>query len=220
MGSVVVIAVSCAGRRELRPDVTRLDDASRWTSINIETRSANDGDKHAVAVSPIGGNRKGSNVGMAIVRDLSFQTGTIDVDLRGAGEEGASFLGVAFGVIDATRYEAVYFRPFRFRAEDPVEHAHAVQYVAWPEHTWEALRKRAPGTFEAAIAPTPDPAGWFHAHLEVGPASVKVFIDGAPQPTLVVERLRRDAGGIALWVDSKAGSFANLRVDAHSLPTQ
>jgi hypothetical protein len=104
----------------------------------------------------------------------------------------------------------VYFRPFRFRSTDAVERSHAVQYVAWPEHTWEALRAQSPGVYEAAIAPVPDPAGWFHAHIEIGRATVKVFIDGAPQPTLVVNRLRNARGGVALWVDSQEGSFADL----------
>jgi hypothetical protein len=136
----------------------------------------------------------------------------IDVDLRGAGEAGASFIGIAFGVADATRYEAVYFRPFRFRSDNAVERSHAVQYVAWPEHTWEALRTASPGVYEAAIAPVPDPAGWFHAHIEVGRTTVKVFVDGAAQPTLVVNRLANLRGGVGLWVDSQAGSFANLAI--------
>jgi hypothetical protein len=65
---------------------------------------------------------------------------------------------------------------------------------------------------ESAITPVPDPAGWFHAHIEIGRATVKVFVDGAAQPTLVVNRLRTARGGIGLWVDSQPGSFANLEI--------
>ncbi len=101
-------------------------------------------------------------------------------------------VGVAFGVAGANRYESVYFRPFRFRSADAVERSHAVQYIAWPEHTWEALRARSPGAYEAAITPVPDPAGWFHARIEVGRATVKVFVDGAAQPAHSAHRDHQD----------------------------
>ncbi|HSR99712.1 MAG TPA: hypothetical protein VLM79_21815 [Kofleriaceae bacterium] len=199
-------------RAEVRPDVAKIGDAAAWRTMNAEARVAVEGGKQVLRLAPIGGNRKGSNIGMALAAGVACAEGTIDVDLRGQGEGGASFVGVAFGVEDAGRYEAVYFRPFRFRSTDAVQRSHAVQYVAWPEHTWEALRAQSPGVYESAIAPAPDPAGWFHAHIEIGHAQVKVFIDGAAQPTLVVSRLRNARGGVALWVDSQEGSFANLQI--------
>ena len=153
---------------------------------------------------------------MAVVAGVTFAEGTIEVDLRGRGEADASFVGIAFGVADPNRYEAIYFRPFRFRSNDPVDRSHAVQYIAWPEHTWEALRAQSPGMYEAAIAPIPDPARWFHARLEIERTTVKVFVDRAPQPTLVVNRLRTASGGVALWVDSQEGSFANLMIEPAS----
>jgi len=210
--AIVLFLVSCAGQTAIRPDVARIDDASAWRVVNAESHVALEDGKQVVKLAPVGGNRKGSNVAMALVAGVTCAEGAIDVDLSGGGEAGASFVGIAFGVSDATRYEAVYFRPFRFRSTDAVDRSHAVQYVAWPEHTWEALRARAPGVYEAAIAPVPDPAGWFHAHIELGRATVKVFVDGAAQPTLVVQRLRTASGGVGLWVDSQEGSFANLQI--------
>jgi hypothetical protein len=210
--ALAFLLVSCAGQTAIRPDVARIGDAAMWHVANAESRVVVEDGKQVLRLAPIGGNRKGSNVGMATVAGVSCEEAMIDVDLRGQGEASASFVGIAFGVADATRYEAVYFRPFRFRSTDAVERSHAVQYVAWPEHTWEALRARSPGVYEAAIAPVPDPAGWFHAHIEVGRATVKVFVDGAAQPALVVQRLRADSGGVGLWVDSQEGSFANLQI--------
>jgi len=210
--ATVLFLISCAGQSAIRPDVARIDDATTWSVVNAESHVALEDGKQVVKLAPIGGNRKGSNVGLALVAGVTCAEGAIDVDLRGQGEASASFVGVAFGVADATRYEAVYFRPFRFRSADAIDRSHAVQYVAWPEHTWEALRARAPGVYETAIAPVPDPAGWFHAHIEVGRDTVKVFVDGAAQPTLVVHRLRAASGGVGLWVDSQEGSFANLQI--------
>ena len=210
--AAVLLLVSCAGQTAIRPDVAAIGDAGRWSAVNVESRVAAEDGKQVLRLAPIGGNRKGSNIGMALVGGVACAEGAIDVDLRGQGEGSASFVGVAFGVEDANRYEAVYFRPFRFRSTDAVDRSHAVQYVAWPEHTWEALRAQSPGVYEAAIAPVPDPAGWFHAHIEIGRTQVKVFIDGAAQPTLVVNRLRNVRGAVALWVDSQEGSFANLQI--------
>lgn len=183
-----------------------------WTTTNAESHTAVENDKRVLRLAPIGGNHKGSNVAMALVTNVAFAEGTVDVDLRGAGEGAASFLGIAFGVAGADRYEAVYFRPFRFRSTDDVERSHAVQYIAWPEHTWEALRNASPGVYEHAIAPVPDPASWFHARVEIGKTTVRVFVNGAAEPTLTVQRLRSERGGVGLWVDSQEGAFANLQI--------
>jgi hypothetical protein len=40
-----------------------------------------------------------------------------------------SFLGVAFHGIEGTNYDAVYFRPFNFCAEDPVRRSHAASAI-------------------------------------------------------------------------------------------
>ncbi|HET9992787.1 MAG TPA: hypothetical protein VFQ65_29835 [Kofleriaceae bacterium] len=213
MRAVLLVLASCAASSSaIRPDVTAIADGRRWQAVNIDARASSERDKRVVTIGPIGGNRKGSNVGMALVTGVAFAEGTIEVDLRGLGEANASFVGIAFGVADPTQYEALYFRPFRFRAIDPIERSHAVQYVAWPEHTWETLRAQAAGKYEAAIAPVPDPAGWFHARIEVRRTTVKVFVDHAAQPALVVERLGHAVGGVGLWVDSQPASFANLEI--------
>ena len=185
---------------------------SSWELINGESRVSRENGRRVLRLSPVGGNRPGSNVAMALVDGRRFGEGTIDVDLRGNGEQQASFVGVAFAVADGKTFEAVYFRPFRFRAADPAQRAHGVQYVAWPEHTWESLRARAPGVYERAIEPAPDPAGWFHARIDVGRDKVRVFVDGAAEPCLVVDRLGARDGRVGLWVDSQPGAFANLKI--------
>jgi hypothetical protein len=210
--AAVLLLASCAGHTAIRPAVTGIGDAGTWSVVNAESHVALEDGKQVLRLAPVGGNRKGSNVALALVAGVTCGESSIDVDLRGLGEASASFVGVAFGVADPDHYEAVYFRPFRFRSADAVERSHAVQYVAWPDHTWEALRARSPGVYEAAIAPVPDPAGWFHAHIEIGRTMVKVFVDGAAQPALVVNRLRTSSGGVGLWVDSQEASFANLQI--------
>ena len=209
----VVLSLGCAGERRIAPDLAAIGDRAKWRVVNAEVHVGSEDRTSAVRLYPIGGNRKGSNVGMAFVQGLDFAEGTIDVDLKGLGEERRSFLGIAFGASGETTFEAVYFRPFNFRQADPAHRARAVQYVAWPDDTWEALRARAPGVYEAAIDPAPDPAAWVHARIEVTAKTVRVFVDGAPRPCLVVERLRSPGkGGVGLWVDSNEGWFAHLKI--------
>jgi len=58
-----------------------------------------------------------------------FATGTIEVDLKGTSTKQRSFLGVVFNAIDDRTFEGVYFRPFNFKATDPVNRR-SVQYIA------------------------------------------------------------------------------------------
>src|SRR5947209_7589774 len=113
--------------------------ATRWNVVNGESSALRDGGRRVVRLAPIGGNHPGSNIALALVEGVAFGIGTIDVDLEGNGAEQASFLGVAFAVADGEHYEAVYFRPFNFRAADAGHRAHAVQYVAWTEQACEQL---------------------------------------------------------------------------------
>jgi hypothetical protein len=182
--------------------------ASPWTFVNTDPVISHG----VVRMGPRGGDKKGSNVALGLERGVRFARGTIDVDLKGQGADRASFVGVAFHVVDEKRFESIYFRPFRFRGDD-LQRTHAVQYVAWPEHPWEALRNQSPGVYEAAIQPVPDPAGWFHAHVEVTDDRVRVFVDGATTPCLDAARLGTDHdGAVGLFADSQEGSFARLKI--------
>lgn len=203
----VLTVVSCA-HAALAPDLAQVNDAKRFHVIDADASV----EGPVVRLRPHGDPAVGSNIGLALVQNVAFSEGTLEIDLRGGGKLDASFLGLAFGVADPKTFEAVYFRPFRFADDDPAARAHAVQYVAWPAYTWEKLRKDKPGLYEAAIQPIPDPAGWFHARIEVTKQKVTVWVDGAKQPCLVVDRLAHQKGDVGLWVDSKPGAFRNLRI--------
>lgn len=124
-----------------------------------------------------------------------------------------SFLGVVFNVVDARIFEGIYFRPFNFKADKPARDR-AVQYIAWPENTWEKLRKDKPGQFENAVNPVPDPDGWFHARIEVADKQVRVFVNDSKAPCLTVNRLAegRMSRPVGLFVDVAEGLYANLKV--------
>ncbi len=207
------VPLCSAEEKAIRPDLGKINDGKTWSVVNADANPAVVDGKSLVRLYPKGGNTKGSNVGMALVDGLEFAEGTLEVDLKGNGEKQASFLGVAFGVADGKTFEAVYFRPFNFRTNDPTYQARAVQYVAWPENTWEKLRMRTPGVYESAVNPIPDPTDWFHARIEVGKKKVSVFVNGAKKPCLVVNRLGSiEKGKVGLWVDSRESKFRNLKI--------
>ena len=215
LGVVLAYVPDCFAE-VIAPDLAKINDGRTWQVINGESNTAVKDGKSVVRLYPKGGNKKGSNISMALLESLQFANGTIEVDLRGRGKEQASFLGVAFGVADGKTCEAVYFRPFRFQSNDPVQRTHAVQYIASPDHPWEKLRVQAPGAYESAVNPIPDPAAWFHVRIQVEKKKVSVFVNDAKEPCLVVERIRgREKGRVGLWVDSQPGYFADLKI----LPT-
>lgn len=209
----VASLLALTGCATAQPDLAKFGAPGQWVVLNGETSTAVEGGVRVARLSPIGGNRQGSNFALALVDGLKFREGTIEVDLRGNGEAQKSFLGIAFGVVDQATHEAVYFRPFNFRAADADHHAHAVQYVAEPDFPWDRLRAEKTGVYEKPLDPAPDPAGWFHVRIDVTARHVAVFVDRASEPYLSVDRLvtARDAG-VGLWVDSQPGAFANLKI--------
>jgi hypothetical protein len=153
--------------------------------------------------------------GLALWPEVEFSDGIIDFDARGKDVVQQSFIGVAFhGSGEA--FDAIYFRPFNFRASDPVRRNHAVQYVSNPAYDWERLRKEYPEKYEKPVVPPLDPNGWFHARIVVAYPKVSVFVNDAAQPSLVVEQLSdRKAGWVGLWVgNGSGGEFANLKISS------
>jgi len=152
--------------------------------------------------------------GVAWWPEVAFADGTIEFDARGKDAFQQSFVGVAFHGMDEKTYDAVYFRPFNFRASDPVRRNHAVQYIAPPTYTWQKLRAEQPEKFEKPVAPAPAPNGWFHVRIVVAHPEVKVFVDGATEPSLVVHQLSdRKHGWVGIWAgNGSGGDFANLKI--------
>jgi len=214
LGVLLVYApAGLATEKALAPDLSGISDPTYWNIVNAEASTAIEHGRSVVHLKPKAKTSAPSNIGLALVQGLEFAEGIVELDLRGKGKSEASFLGVAFHVGDGNTFEAVYFRPFNFTRKDELHRAHGVQYVAWPDHTWERLRKGQPGRYEAAVTPVPDPTGWFRARIEITKPKVRVWVDEAKDPCLVVDRLAsREKGMVGLWVDSKEGAFRDLRI--------
>jgi hypothetical protein len=156
----------------------------------------------------------GPGVGIAWIEGTDFAEGAIEIDIRGKDVVQQSFVGVAFRRRDDTTYEAVYLRPFNFRAADPVRHRHAVQYVSMPDFDWPRLRQEFPDEFESSVDRSVGPTDWVPLRLVVSATRIQVYVGAAKAATLDVRRLGTlERGMIGLWVGNGSdGEFANLRV--------
>lgn len=152
--------------------------------------------------------------GLAWVEGTDFAQGTIEVDVRGRDVYQQSFLGIAFHRRDDNTYEAVYLRPFNFRADDPARHQHAVQYIAVPDYDWPRLRQEFPEEFENPVDASVAPTAWVPLRVVVNGGSIQVSVGAVKTPALEVRKLGSDDRGlIGLWVGNTSdGDFANLRI--------
>ena len=152
--------------------------------------------------------------GVLWLEGSDFAEGTIEVEVRGRDVLARSFLGVASHRKDDNTYEAVYLRPFNFRAEDPARHQHAVQYITVPDYDWPRLRKEFPEEFENPVDPSVAPTDWVPLRVVVKGATVQIYVGSVTSPTLEVRKLGSlDRGAVGLWVGNTSdGDFANLRI--------
>jgi len=154
------------------------------------------------------------DAGVAWVETTSFSNGTIEVDVRGRDAYQQSFLGLTFHRKDDATYEAVFLRPFNFRATDPVRKQHAVQYIQMPDNDYDRLRREAPEEFENPVDTSIAPTDWVRLRLVVTSTAVQINVGSVTQPTLEVRKLGQVYGGqVGLWVgNNSGGDFANLVV--------
>ena len=154
-----------------------------------------------------------SGNGVAWVEGTDFQSGTIEVDVRGREFLGQTFVGVAFHRKDDNTYEAVYVRPFNFRASDPIRKQHAVQYITLPEFDYDRLRKDLPEEFENPIDASVGPTDWVKLRVVVG-VRIQIYVGAVSEAALEVRKLGQLYGGqVGLWVgNDSGGDFANLVV--------
>ena len=192
----------------IRPDLAKASRGQGWTVQNRGISLLEEAGRQCVRLDEKPGD------GAAWLEGAGFSEGTIEVDLRGKDVFQRSFVGIAFHGLDEKTYDAVYFRPFNFRSEDPARRSHAVQYISHPANTWQRLRSEHPGAYEKPIEPPPDPNVWFHARIVVRGPKVSVFVNDAREPSLVVERLSdRKGGRVGLWVgNGSGGDFCGFRI--------
>jgi hypothetical protein len=156
----------------------------------------------------------------AVVRDVLFRDGTIEVDLAGqpgasAGSGARGFIGIAFRLQPDGRYEYIYLRPTNGRADDQVRRNHSTQYSSHPDFDFARLRQEAPEKYESYV--DLEPGVWTKYRIEVEGRKARLYVNGAEQPCLIVNDLKLEPreGQVALWVGpGTEGYFANLKIAA------
>jgi hypothetical protein len=146
----------------------------------------------------------GDNQVLGILKNRTFKDGTIEVDLAGTPRPGAppdsrGFIGIAFRLESSERYECFYIRPTNGRADDQLRRNHTTQYVSEPEFPWHVLRKESPGVYESYV--DVEAGAWTRLRIEVAGRTAKLYVNGATQPSLIVNDLKHEGavGRIALW---------------------
>jgi hypothetical protein len=159
--------------------------------------------------------------GVALVNGVEFKNGTIDVDLAGvpgagSGEGARGFVGIAFrSAAHGDAFECFYIRPTNGRADDQLRRNHSTQYVSEPQFPWQKLRAENPGVYESYV--DLETGVWTHLRVDVDGVRARLFVNGAPQPALIVNDLKRGvvSGQVGLWIGSGTEAyFRNLQITA------
>jgi hypothetical protein len=161
---------------------------------------------------------KGEDV-FAFLKGTQIQDGTIEADIAikittPPGVRMPGFVGIAFRArTDASHYDMFYIRPRNSRTEDQAMRNHSVQYVAAPGFDWYKLRREWPWIYESYAELQPE--GWNKVKIEVHGRTAKLYINGAENPSLMVNGLKGEdlTGGVALWgYAGEEAYFSNVKV--------
>jgi len=156
---------------------------------------------------------------MALLDGAEFGDGAIELDVAGAPRPGTpadarGFVGVSFRTGAQGEWsEVFYLRPTNGRADDQLRRNHTVQYVSDPVFPWYRLRSESPGVYESYADLVP--GAWTAVRIVVAGTTARLFVNGATQPSLVVNDLKHGdrPGRIALWAHVQTDAyFGPIRV--------
>jgi hypothetical protein len=172
--------------------------------------------RDAIRLLEVNSSREG---GMAVLKGVSFQNGTIEMDVAGrrgphAAPDDRGFIGLAFRIRPGGEpYEYIYLRPENGRALDQVRRNHSTQYGSHPDFSFARLRKESPEKYESYVDLVP--GAWTRMQVEVAGTTARLFVHDAPQPALIVNDLKLGTAGgsVALWIGpGTEGFFSNVRI--------
>src|SRR5689334_22909244 len=188
----------------------------RLAGKNVSIAQVNYKGRSAIQITATAGAANATSY--AVIKDVSFRDGTIEVDLAGQPAAGADagargFIGIAFRLQGDGRYEYIYLRPTNGRADDQVRRNHSTQYSSNPDFDFARSRKEAPEKYESYV--DLQPGVWTKYKIQVEGSKARLYVHGAEQPCLVVDDLKLEpkAGSVALWVGpGTEGYFSNLKI--------
>jgi hypothetical protein len=192
-----------------------LRDTTGLTAPKVKTEAVKYLGRDAVRITMDGEDHEG----MALLPGTDFQDGVIEADIAlkstmPAGVRYPGFVGIAFRVRpDAAHYELFYLRPGNSASPDQAQRNHTVQYVAEPGSGWYPLRRQWPSVYESHADLAFET--WAHIKIEVTGRAARLYLNGSPGPSLVVDGLKGEDlhGAVGLWgyTDEEA-YFSNVRI--------
>jgi hypothetical protein len=199
------------------------DSTTKLEAINARVLWVDYRGRRALKLAPLEGHERDTDQEMmAIVSGSEFKNGVIELDVSGARRLGYStaedvsgykgIVGLTFR-LHGDSAERFYIRPENARLNNQLFRNRSTQYEASPGYSWQRLREESPGVYESYV--DLESGGWTHLRIEVSGVSARLFVNGANQPSLVVNDLKNgeSRGAIALWARiSSEAYFANLRV--------
>jgi hypothetical protein len=196
------------GQQVAKYDLYDLAENRKLQIFNREVKSFSDSSRKGICFNAV------ENNGVAWLDSQLFSDGIIELDIKGKDVLQKSFVGIAFHGMNEKTFDAIYFRPFNFKAVDSIRRIHAVQYISLPEYDWEKLRNEQNGKYEKAVLSAPNPNDWFHAKIVVKFPTINVYVNDNNEPSLIVSQLNnRKSGKIGLWVGHNSdGCFANFSI--------
>lgn len=221
---IAVVLLAPAALAVAGPSIHRVPSLDSTAGLDLVSAQADVATWHgrrAIHLGPLPGESKDDHAIMAVLKGTEFHDGILELDVSGAPRADADptsrgFVGIAFRVQGAdslTRFECFYIRPTNGRSDDQLLRNHTVQYQAYPDYSWKKLREQSPGVYESYADVVP--GEWTHLKLEVSGTRARLFVNGASQPTLIVNDLKGGdgSGAIALWsYTSTEAYFSNLKV--------
>lgn len=205
---VLLSATSLAESKAIDLDVKDLLQPESWVVNDRKVIFMEDEQEHGIYFPAQAG------TGIAWLKDVEFDNGVIEVDLKGQDLKGKSFIGIAFRGADDDTYEAIYFRPFNFNADNELGRSHSVQYIAEPLFPWQILRKEHPGKYENSLSVRVDPNDFFHVKIVLKKSQINVYVNNNSKACLSVKSLSAaKRGRIGLWVSGDSdGTFKNVEI--------
>ena len=148
--------------------------------------------------------------GIALLKNLNFDDGAINLELKGENKPGQSFVGIAFNIQNDSTYECVYFRPFNFKSNE--KKYNAIQYISLPIHNWPILRKNFKGRYEANYPKSPPAEDWFAITLRIDNKKIALYDKKTNRRLLIIDRLQKHVSNkIGLWTGNNSkGEFKNM----------
>jgi hypothetical protein len=210
---MLLLAALTLAASPLAPVLVPVEDGKHLKPVNVTIEPTTYEGKKALRV--VESSQQYDGNALALLDNLDFTNGTIEVDLAGrpaagSAESARGFVGLAFrSTPDGRAFECFYIRPTNGRADDQLRRNHSTQYVSEPEYPWRRLRNESPGVYESYV--DLETGAWTHLRIEVEGVKARLFVNGSPQPVLLVNDLKhgQGSGGIGLWID--AGSEAYFR---------